>query len=122
MKFYRIPPNAFRARGARTLDAGSLDGVELHTTGAWVYLHAAPTPQKEAQLLAEGAELIGETWTELKASLTSAQRGKIFAMEVQRGGVIHFIRRGSKKAGDVVLSDWLPPHVFHGEPDPDPVP
>ncbi len=130
MSFYRIPKTVFRARGNQAITPSMLDSVILHIGSQWIYLHGRLSSDAKKRLSLHGAEKIADSWRELKNVLSATQRSKIFHVRVRRSEIIDgrteivesAIPRDEKLPTDEVLSDWLVPHVFLGDPEPERVP
>ena len=126
--FYSVPASVF-ADEVTPADFGCIVLAE-HATKFYLHSHINPNPELEEA----GGTLLADDWPALKAALTVAARNKIFRTLVQRempdpdnpGGttltVTLFLPRVAVRPGDVVVTEWLPPHKFLGDPDPDPVP
>ena len=122
--FYSVPVSVFADAGEDTKTPASFGGIVLATHATNLFLHSADNPNEA--LDAAGGVLLGETWLELKAALTVPVRNKVFRTLVEREvgpiTVTLFIPRVAVQPGDVVVSEWLPPHAFLGDPEPQPVP
>lgn len=123
--FYRIEKRVFRDRGDDTVTPESLGAVVLHIGRNYVLLHVAD----HSRMRGLGEHVAG-SWRELKNALTDAQRRRVFRKRVRRsvsdedGTRLEeiIVPMEDTETADVVLSDWLPPHKFLGDPDPEPVP
>lgn len=125
--FYRVPKSVFRDQGEDTVRPSDLGAVVLHTSQQDVFLHVA---DKTERLNALGA-LVAESWPALKAALTVSQRRGIFRKRVQRkvrdesGNLVTRevnVRMADVDPSDVAVQEWLPPHKWLGDPEPEPVP
>lgn len=100
-------------------------GVVLAVIGPYAYIHVPID-----STMPESAERLGGTWREFKAKLTPAQRRKIFRKLVRRTVTedgkrvfrVVWVKMQDTEASDVTLAEWIPPHKFLGDPEPEPVP
>ena len=129
--FYSVAASVFAEKGEDTKTPAQFGCIVLATHATKLYLHSAENPNEALE--AAGGVLLADDWPVLKAALTVAVRDKVFRTLVQRevadpgtpAGTITvtlFIPRVAVQPGDVVVSEWMPPHKFLGDPDPVPVP
>ena len=122
--FYSVAASVFAENGEETLTPATFGCIVLATHAQKFYLHSHINPNEALE--EAGGTLLADDWAGLKAALTVPVRDKVFRTLVQREvgpiTVTLFIPRVAVQLGDVVVSEWLPPHKFLGDPEPEPVP
>lgn len=129
--FYSVAASVFAENGEDTLTPATFGCIVLAEHATKFYLHSHINPNEALE--EAGGTLLADDWPGLKGALTVAARNKIFRTLVQREipnpdnpaapiTVTLFIPRVAVRPGDVVVSEWLPPHKFLGDPEPVPVP
>ena len=126
--FYSIPTSVFADAGEDTKTPGDFGCIVLATHAQKFYLHSHIKPNEALE--EAGGTLLADDWAGLKAALLTPAKNKIFHKLVKREVTVEgekrtitiMVPRSAGKAGDVVEADWLPPHSFLGDPEPEPVP
>lgn len=122
--FYSVATSVFAENGEDTKTPSDFRSVVLATHGTDSYLHSAVNPNEPLE--AAGGTLIAADWPALKAALAMPVKDKVFRTLVEREAgpltLTLFLPRVAVLPTDVVVTEWMPPHKFLGDPDPMPVP
>lgn len=121
---YSVAASVFADRGEDTKTPADFGCIVLAVRGATQYLHSASNPN--TALEDAGGTLIADDWAGFKRASTASVNDAVFRTRVERqveGRTVElFIPRRAVKQDDTSVAEWLPPHKFLGDPDPDPVP